>query len=156
MMILLKLASYIMGVEMMLNQWVSFASFALVLAGMLMAVTATRKTEGGFISFGRAFLVAFSAAAISTLLVLLLDLVLGTLVDPQLNEKILRVTKQSWEDSGMLSLIPKAELEGVLAQLKWTLQPMGQSVSWLLGLVFWSIVALIVGAIMKRIDPQQF
>ena len=154
--ILLKLVGYLLGVEAMMSGWSGFGQMVFVVAGMFVAVAATRNAEEGWITFGRAFGVALLTAAVATLLALLMDIILGTLIDPGLSEKLMRLTREELDSSGFFMLLSKEDTEQFMSELKWAMKPMGQCVSWLLGLIFWSGVALIVGAITKRNDPQKF
>jgi uncharacterized membrane protein len=63
---------------------------------------------------------------------------------------------QELENSGVFSMVPEDQVEGMLTDIEWAMKPAGQSLSWALGLLFWGIVSLIIGAIMKRADPAQF
>jgi hypothetical protein len=96
------------------------------------------------------------AAAITTFLGLGMDVVLGSIIDPDLSEKMMAFTMQELETSGVFNMVPEDQFEGMLADMEWAMKPAGQALSWALGLLFWSIVSLIVGAIMKRSDPAQF
>ena len=99
---------------------------------------------------------ALLAAATTTFLGLGMDVVLGSIIDPDLSEKMMAFTMQELEGSGVFSMVPEDQVEGMLADMQWAMQPAGQALSWALGLLFWGIVSLIVGAIMKRADPAQF
>jgi len=93
--ILLKLVGYLLGVEAMMSGWSGFGQMVFVVAGMFVAVAATRNAEEGWITFGRAFGVALLTAAVATLLALLMDIILGTLIDPGLSEKLMRLTRRA-------------------------------------------------------------
>lgn len=99
---------------------------------------------------------ALVAAATTTFLGLGMDVVLGSIIDPDLSEKMMAFTMQELEASGVFSMVPEDQVEGMLADMEWAMKPAGQALSWALGLLFWGVVSLIVGAIMKRADPAQF
>ena len=105
--ILLKLVGYLLGVEAMMSGWSGFGQMVFVVAGMFVAVAATRNAEEGLITFGRAFGVALLTAAVATLLALLMDIILGTLIDPGLSEKLMRLTREELDSSGLLMLLSK-------------------------------------------------
>ena len=128
----------------------------LVVAGMFMACAMERKAVDGAFTFGEAFMAALLAAATTTFLGLGMDVVLGSIIDPDLSEKMMAFTMQELEVSGVFSMVPEDQVEGMLADMQWAMKPAGQAFSWALGLLFWGIVSLIVGAIMKRADPAQF
>ena len=115
-----------------------------------------RKAVAGAFTFGEAFVAALVAAATTTFLGLGMDVVLGSIIDPELSSKMMEFTMQEFEASGVFSMVPEDQVEGMLADMEWAMKPAGQALSWALGLLFWGVVSLIVGAIMKRADPAQF
>jgi len=111
--ILLKLVGYLLGVEAMMSGWSGFGQMVFVVAGMFVAVAATRNAEEGWITFGRAFGVALLTAAVATLLALLMDIILGTLIDPGLSEKLMRLTREELDSSGFFMLLSKEDTEQI-------------------------------------------
>jgi len=111
--ILLKLVGYLLGVEAMMSGWSGFGQMVFVVAGMFVAVAATRNAEEGLITFGRAFGVALLTAAVATLLALLMDIILGTLIDPGLSEKLMRLTREELDSSGFFMLLSKEDTEQI-------------------------------------------
>jgi hypothetical protein len=45
----------------------------------------------------------------------------------------------------------RTEMEG---QMKWVNQPLGQMVGWAVGLIFWLLASVVLGAIFKRPAPD--
>ena len=154
--VVLKLVAYLLGIEAMTSGWVGFGQLVLVVAGMFMACVMERKAVDGAFTFGEAFMAALLAAATTTFLGLGMDVVLGSIIDPDLSEKMMAFTMQELEASGVFSMVPEDQVEGMLADVEWAMKPAGQALSWALGLLFWGVVSLMVGAIMKRADPAQF
>lgn len=151
-----KLVAYLIGIDAMTSGWASFGQLVLVVAGMLMACSMERKTFAGQFSFGKAFVAAFTAAAVATFIALAMDVILYAIIDPGLSEKMMDYTMAEFERSGMMSILPEEQLEGMVEDIQFAMKPAGQLLSWSLGLLFWGVVALIVGAIMKRKDPASF
>ena len=60
------------------------------------------------------------------------------------------------KDTRSNKMVPEDQVEGMLADMEWAMKPAGQALSWVLGLLFWGLISLVVGAIMKRSDPSQF
>ena len=154
--VVLKLVAYLLGIEAMTSGWVGFGQLVLVVAGMFMACATERKAVDGAFTFGEAFMAALVAAATTTFLGLGMDVVLGSIIDPDLSSKMLEFTMKEFEASGVFSMVPEDQVEGMLADVEWAMKPAGQALSWALGLLFWGLIGLIVGAIMKRPDPSQF
>ena len=154
--VVLKLVAYLLGIEAMTSGWVGFGQLLLIVAGMFLACTMERKAVVGAFTFGEAFVAALVAAATTTFLGLGMDVVLGSIIDPDLSSKMMEFTMQEFEASGVFQMVPEDQLEGMLADVEWAMKPAGQALSWVLGLLFWGVIALIVAAIMKRSDPSQF
>lgn len=154
--VVLKLVAYLLGIEAMTSGWVGFGQLLLIVAGMFLACTMERKAVVGAFTFGEAFVAALVAAATTTFLGLGMDVVLGSIIDPDLSSKMMEFTMQEFEASGVFQMVPEDQLEGMLADVEWAMKPAGQALSWVLGLLFWGVISLIVAAIMKRSDPSQF
>ncbi len=154
--VVLKLVAYLLGIEAMTSGWVSFGQLVLVISGMVLACTMERKAHPNSFPFGHAFLTSLSAAAVATLLGLFMDLILGSVIDPDLSSKMMAYTMEELESSGIFSVLSKEQVEAMLADAEWAMRPAGQALSWSLGLLFWAVISLIVGAIMKRKDLTEF
>jgi len=154
--VVIKGVAYLMGISALMSHWVGFGQLILIVAGMMMACTLTRKEAGGWLTFGEAFVAALLAAGVTTGIVLIMDIVLGSLIDPDLGAKMLRHTMDDLESSGIGALIPEEEMNKAVEDMAWAFKPAGQMLSWALGLIWWALIALIVAAITKRKDPQAF
>jgi hypothetical protein len=154
--VVIKGVAYLMGISALMSQWVGFGQLILVVAGMMLACNLTRKEAGGWLTFGEAFVAALVAAAVTTGIVLVMDIVLGSVIDPELGSKMLRHTMDELESSGIGALIPEEQMEKTMEDMAWALKPGGQVLSWVLGLLWWSLIALIVAAVTKRKDPKAF
>jgi hypothetical protein len=154
--IVLKLVAYLLGIEAMTSPRVVIGSLMLVVVGMFLACSMERQAADGAFTFGEAFVAALVAAATTTFLGLGVDVVLGSIIDPDLSSKMMDFTMQEFEASGVFQMVPEDQVEGMLADLEWAMKPAGQALSWALGILIWGVISLIVGAIMKRPDPSQF
>lgn len=154
--VVIKLVAYLYGVEALMSGWVGFGQLILVVAGMFLACSMERNAGDGFLTFGRAFFVALLAASVATLFGVVIDIALSTILDPQLNAKMVEQIMAEMEESVFTQLIPKAELEKMPADLESWMNPFGKFLGWLLEILFWGIGALIVGAIMQRSNPKSF
>lgn len=154
--VVVKLVAYLLGMQAMTSGWAGFGQLVLVVAGMFMACSMERKGLNGEFAFGKAFVAAFVAAAVATFLALAMDVVLYSVIDPGLSEKMMEYTMEEFERSGVLSIVPEEQVESMVEDVQFAMTPAGQFLSWSLGLLFWGVVALIVGAIMKQKDPASF
>jgi len=154
--VVIKLVAYLYGVEALMSGWVGFGQLVLVVAGMFLACSMERNAGDGFLTFGRSFFVALSAATVATLFGVVIDIVLSSILDPELNAKMIEQIMAEFEDSGFTQLIPKSELDKMPADLEYWMNPFGKLIGWVFGILFWAIGALIVGAIMQRSNPKFF
>jgi hypothetical protein len=53
-------------------------------------------------------------------------------------------------DMGAIMEIPESLLEETKSSILWWSGPMGKALGWVIGLLFWGVVASIVGAVFKR------
>ncbi len=148
--VVMKLIAYLLGVAAYMSTTVAIGSMVFVIAGMCIACVGERKREGG-LSFKGAFRIAWIAACVSSLLVLVFELILFSLVDPELAGNIAEFTMAKVEAdlSGLMEL-PKELQEETRASVTWWSGAMGKTVGSLFGLLFWGVIAAIVGATLKR------
>jgi hypothetical protein len=153
--ILMQLGAYIWGIDMMLSTWVSVSGFLLVVLAMVLGTVAVRANEEGFISFGRAFYHALASAAVASLMGTGFQMFLTSIVDSDLADKLVDASMDEIEEKmGALASQLPGGLDEMRNQVIWAMSPSGQMLSWLLGLIFWALVALIVAAILKRENPN--
>lgn len=115
---------------------------------MVIAIRHFRDTEnGGFISFGKAFLIGLGVAVVAGLLNSIFTYFYATVIEPDYFETILRESEEMYERFGM----SEEQIEEAMAQAEKSMTP-----GWIFvqslgaSLVMGSIVAAIVGAVMKR------
>ena len=141
----------------MLSTWVSVSGFLLVVLAMVLGTVAVRANEEGFISFGRAFSHALASAGVASLMGAGFQLFLTSIYDSDLVDKLADASIDKIEEKmgPLVSQLPGG-LDELRGQVIWAMAPSGQMLSWLLGMIFWALVALIVAAILKRESPNSF
>lgn len=148
--VVMKLIAYLLGVEAYMSNFVGVGTLVLIIAGMSIACIAQRKTEENF-SFRMAFLTAWQGAVVATGIVLIFEVILFGFVDAELAEKVLNFTMDKMQsDMGAIMEIPEGLLEETKSSILWWSGPMGKALGWLIGLLFWGVIAAIVGAVFKR------
>ena len=148
--VVMKLIAYLFGVEAYMSNSVGVGTIVLIIAGMIIACIAQRKAEESF-SFRMAFSTAWQGAVVATGIVLIFEVILFGLVDAELAEKVLDFTMDKMQsDMGAIMGIPEGLLEETKSSILWWSGPMGKVLGWLIGLLFWGVVASIVGAVFKR------
>lgn len=146
---------YFLGPEVFSNFWLYLLSAVLVIFFMVFFTIKIRKgVMGGILTFGQAFVSSFVIAAIASLVTMIWGLLLFEVIDPDLKttmpEIILSKTEQMMTDWG----VPEDQIEEQLKEQaiempkQFTLA--GQLTGLLKGLVFYGVIALIVGAVTKK------
>lgn len=105
------------------------------------------KELGGYISFGRAFLLAFAALVISTIISNIFNWVYLSFIDTSHLESVLEATEKMMSDMGA----PADAIEKQMSTMREQFTPMGMMVQGLkYGLIGGAVIALICAAIMKK------
>jgi hypothetical protein len=133
-------------------------SVAISIVILVILLKKYRVSSGGFISFRDAFLFAFIALAISVILYQVFNYAFLQLIDPEYNKTIMEAQK-TWMENYLSGKMSDDQITEQLDKLDEQAAKMG-TFSTLLKNIFWSIivfgiVALIVGAIMKK-KPEMF
>jgi hypothetical protein len=127
----------------------------LVLIGVnaLVGVLAIRQHTGdlgGYIPFGRAFVVALVTLIIAGLISGLFNVVYTTVVDPGFSERVMGCMEAQYEAQGM----DPEQIDTAMGFLKYAYNPIFQLVTSLFSSAFFgAIVGLILAAIMKKNPP---
>jgi hypothetical protein len=148
--VVVKLIAYLIGVEAYMSASVGLGSMVFVIAGMCIACIATRKVDGQ-LSFREAYFTAWLAAGVATLVVLAFEVLLFALVDAEMANKVMEFTMDSMKNgSSVIMDLPESVFEETKASILWWSGAQGKALGWLFGLIFWAVIAAIVGAVFKR------
>jgi hypothetical protein len=133
-------------------------SIAISIVILVILLKKYRVSSGGFISFRNAFLFAFLAFAVSVILYQGFNYIFLQLVDPEYNKTIMEAQK-TWMEGYLSGKMSDEQIAEQLDKLDEQAAKMG-SFSTLLkntlgSIIVFGIVALIVGAIMKK-KPDMF
>jgi hypothetical protein len=148
--VVVKLIAYIIGIDAYMSTPVSLGALVFVIAGMCIACIATRKMDG-HLTFQDAFRTAWLASAVATGVVLVFEVLLFALIDPEMSTKVVDFTVESMQNdlSGFMAMSDSI-IEETRASMLWWSGAGGKSIGWLIGLAFWAVVSAIVGAAFKR------
>lgn len=117
-----------------------------------------RGQIGGFIAFGKAFQHAFIALAIAGLIGVLGNMLLYTVIDPELPTKLadaaVEKTAAMMESFGA----PEESIDEAVEKMKEDMPsnfgPLGLLKSYLWGLIFYAVIAAISGLIVRKNQPE--
>ena len=158
--IVYALIAYLIGIEFMAGTANSLINLTIIVGLMFFIGTTARKMAGGFISFNNVFKAIFFSVFLGTILYILFNLLLFTLIDPELFDRVWEYSMDKQvtqlEDSGMSD----DQIDDTLAMSE-TIREYNVDEIFGMGLyleiiatsVFMAIPSLIVAAIVKKTPP---
>lgn len=159
--IVMTLLFYVIDYTLLATIKVGLISLVVFLGYGIYAGISYRKEIGGFLSFKNAFLHGFALFAISALLSTIFNIVLYTVVDPELPAKLTEVTIQNTQEMMAGFGMPEGEqMDEALAKARTDAEGRytvgGLALGYVWALIGCAVFALISGAIVKKKRPETF
>jgi len=156
--IIVTLFIYIVDVTLMAKWWFALVVLLVNIILVFYAGFNYRKQNGGYLLFKDAFIFTFLVLVCSGLIGLLFNMVMHTVIDPDLSRTI---TEASIEEStAMMERMGMADdqideaMENVRAGMADQFSVPAMLKGFLISLVIYAVGALIVGAIIKKSRPE--
>jgi len=139
------------GSNMGMSMLIGAIGIAVYIIAQVMGVRQHRDNElGGYISFGRAFLVCLVIAMVMAIIASLFNYIYLNFIDPEAMERMIEGIREQYEEMGMSD----EDIENALSMIDMTTSPLMQIVGGIFGgAVMGGITGLITGAIMKKEPP---
>jgi hypothetical protein len=156
--IALTLVVYAIDYALLVDWKFGIFSFAIFLGYGIYAGIAYRKEVGGFLSFGKAFQHGFLVFAISALISTVFNILLYTVVDPELPAKVTEVTIENTEKMMEGFGMSGDAMDEAMAKTRkdteerYTAVGLAKGYIWIL--IGCAVFALITGAIVKKKQPE--
>ena len=154
--ILISLVVYIIDPLLMIKWWFSLFSLVLFIALVTYYGMQYRELTGGYLSFKKAYIYSFLAFVVAGILGLVFNIFLFHVIDPDLPEMIsdaiVEQTVEMMEGFGANQEVIDQAIEDADTAASFTL--MGQIKSFGMVLIFYALMSLISGAIVKRKEPK--
>ena len=154
--IVMTLLTSIVGLKMTNMSTLATVGLLGLVIGITILVMAIREHRdqqlGGFISFGRAFLVCLLVLTISTIISQIFSYLYMNFVNPAAAQEAVEAAKTMMEKMGLPEEQVDVAMEKVAADLKSPMSVIKNSAS---SIFFGAIIALIMAAIMKK-EPSKF
>jgi len=158
--IVLGIIMYIMGPDLFKNWVLSIVIwiFLIIVVTVIMSLSAGafKKSNGGYVSFQRAFREAFIPAVIMAVVGLLFNILLMNVIDPGYTEElkvaIEEMVTTQYENAGMSEDAIDKQLAKMEKNDQFSI--LGQTKSTLFGLILYGVIALIIAAIVKKKNPD--
>jgi len=153
---LITIIIYGVDIDLFTAPWLGIVLFIIVVAFGAVSALNSRKLLGGFISFEQAFSSYFITIAVGTLMSSIVGIVIFTYIDPEaaiyLNEQVLILTKETMERIGLPQEAIIAAIEEASKKDNFSLG--AQTQAFVFRLVFYAVIGLIVGLIVKKTDSK--
>lgn len=139
------------GSDMLMAVLVGVVGIAVYVVAQVMGVQHHRDNElGGYISFGRAFLVCLAIAMIMAIIGAIWNYIYLSFIDPDMMERMTEMLREQYEEMGM----SEDDIDNALSMVDMTTSPMVQLLSGIFGgALIGVITGLIIGAVMKKEVP---
>jgi hypothetical protein len=154
---LITIIMYVINIELMVNFWINLLLLPLLIIGF--GVFSTAKSKGineGFLNFKEAFSSYFITIAIGILISSLLSIILFNFIDPdsaiQLKELAIEKSINMMEGFGAPPEAIAKQVEAMESQDSFSIGTQLWQVAQ--SLIFFAVIGLIVGAIMKKSNPD--
>lgn len=157
--IVLTLVYYVVDYTLLATIKIALLSLAIFLGYGIYAGIGYRKEIGGFISFKNAFLHGFIVFALSALVSTIFNILLYTVVDPELGQKLTDVSVANAEEMMRSFGMPEDQMDEALEKARTDAADRytvgGLALGYIYAVIFCAIFALISGAIVKKKQPVE-
>lgn len=149
--IVLTVLMYAIDINLFANSWIGIGMVFFYLALGIYVVSTTKKEMGGTINFKEAFTTYFIYSVIGIVIAKIFEYILFNFIDPSAKEQILEISINKAVEMMEKFDTPKEVLKETVKSMKETDQfSIGSIIKGsAMGIVFSSIIGLIVAAIMK-------
>ncbi len=135
---------------------IAFISYAVPIVFAVLACIKARKENEGFLPFKAALKISFGIMVMCAFATSLLSYILFNFVDPGFKESMLQLTIENTQKMMAKFNTPQdtidKTIQGMLSKDLFSLGAITQS--FVVGCIFWFVIALIVAAIMKKNRPE--
>lgn len=149
------LVAYLIDLKLMVNYWMGILLIVTNLVLMIVAVAQAKKKMGGFMEFKDAFTTFILTYLINGLIVTLFSIALFVYIDPEVTETLKELTIEKSLSMMEKWNMPEEQMEVQMAALEsqdsYSLGSLTKS--FLLGIIAFSVIGLIVAAVMKKNKP---
>jgi hypothetical protein len=151
---------YAVDYSLMVSLWFGLFMFALAIGFVIYAGINFRREAGGYLPYGKAFIHGYLTFLTSALIGTIFSLLLYTVIDPELPEKLADVAVENMEammlkfgaqqsdidkalDQARLDMPAKFSAVGIIKQFGW-------------GLIIYAVLSAITALFVKKNQPEVF
>lgn len=155
--IALNLVIYLIDPALLANWWVGLASIPIVIIILVVGGLAIRKQEGGYITFGKAFINMLVIGIVMAVISSLYQMILFHVIDPELPQFLMEKSMENMAEMMSNFGMPEAQLEEAMSEAAASMEDQFSIGNQILGIiwgsVFYAVLALILALIVKR-NPE--
>ena len=155
--VILTFIAYVVDSTLFANWWFNLGIGLITLVAVVVLGISFRNSNGGYMSFGQAFLFCFLTFAVAGLLSALFNILLYTVIDTELAEFVvnetIRKTTEVYEKLGLPQAQVDEQIETMENDLRAGFTPAGFIKNYLLVMIGYAVLSLITGLIVKKNEP---
>lgn len=152
-----SLYAYFIDINLFVSSWIGIALKAFYVVIFIISVATTKRAQGSYMTFKEAFTSFITTYLIFSLVTTLFTIALFVYIDPEMTAQVQELIV-TWNIEMMESLkMSQEEIDAQLALLEQSKSfTIGSQVKGFFGaIVGYSIVGLVVSAVMKKSEPYQ-
>ena len=149
-------ASYAIDISFLLKPWLMGVNFLLVIVLGIMAISSVKKLMDGFISFKDAFSTFFMVIVVGFLISTIVAFLIFNVIDPEAKEVLKQMSIEKVTEMMEKFNVPEEALDEAIAKIDETdsFSLVSQIKNFFITLAMYSVIGLIVAAIMKKKNPE--
>ena len=155
--ILITVAIYAINLNLMANMYLGLGMIALIIGVGIFATSKVKQGLNGFISFKDAFSAYFITTVLGVVISSIFSFILFSFIDPDAAEEIKKITIEATINTMKGFNAPVEVIAASVEEMEKTDQfSLGSTAqSLVFGSLFQAVIGLIVGAIMKKSNPDE-
>lgn len=138
--------------NMHMNTWLPYVSFVILTAGMILGTINYRdKINGGFITYGGAFVSNFLIVIFAAILTTLYFIIYSKYINPGFIDEVMEMARQKLAEKNLSD----DEIERATAMQAKFMTPLVMTILGLIGTMFWgTLLSLVVAIFVKKEDKS--
>lgn len=158
--IVISLLAYIIDFTLFAKWWFGLSLLLVYLILItIFGIKYRNEEHDGYLNFKGAFLYSFLVFVVVGVLGLIFNMILFNVVDPDLPQKITDATVENTIAMMERFGVPEEQLDETVQEIRKStpenFSPLGQAKTFLYGLIFYAVLSLITGAIIKKKEPEE-
>ncbi len=148
--------AYAIDLSFLLKPWLIGVNFLLVVILGIMAISGAKKLLNGFISFKEAFSTFFVVLVVGFLISTIVAYLIFNVIDPGAKEVLKEMSIEKVTEMMERFNVPEDALDEAIAKIEETdsFSLISQVKNYFITLAMYSVIGLIVAAIMKKKNPE--